>query len=178
MAEINLYLRIDEPAIYRIVLQGRLSQEWSNWFGGMAVSSEGSGEGLVVTTLSGTVADQAHLYGLLSQIRDLGLPLLRVEFVGKGDADMKPESRFPQYPARVILEGVPRVGYDIHLSPFPGSLHAVLQYTGDPCNYDYIMGVSGAAFRRFWNRDDGGNIDISYLGDTPFSRIFEALGYG
>jgi hypothetical protein len=63
------------------------------------------------------------------------------------------------------------------LSPFPGSLFAYLSYTGDPHNYDYLMGVTGAAFRRFWNRDDGGNVDISYLGDEPFRRAFEALGY-
>jgi hypothetical protein len=63
------------------------------------------------------------------------------------------------------------------LSPFPGSLFAYLSYVGDPQDYDYLMGVTGAAFRRFWSRDDGGNVDISYLGDEPFRRAFEALGY-
>ena len=77
----------------------------------------------------------------------------------------------------IILQNVPRVGFDIHMCPFPGSLYAYLQYTGDPQDYDYLMGVTGAAFRRFWNRDDGGNIDLSYLGDEPFRRIFAALGY-
>ena len=76
-----------------------------------------------------------------------------------------------------ILDGVPRIGFDVHMCPFPGSLHACLQYLGDPCDYDYLMGVTGAAFRRFWNRDDGGNIDLSYLGDEPFRRAFKALGY-
>jgi len=76
-----------------------------------------------------------------------------------------------------ILEGIPRAGYDVHVCPFPGSLFACLTYLGDPCDYDTIMGVSGAAFRRFWNRDDGGNIDLSYLGDEPFRRIFQAVGY-
>jgi hypothetical protein len=76
-----------------------------------------------------------------------------------------------------ILEGVPRVGYNVHLCPFPGSLYACLKYIGDPCDYDYLMGVTGAAFRRFWNRDDGGNVDLSYLGDEPFRRVFEAIGY-
>jgi hypothetical protein len=80
-------------------------------------------------------------------------------------------------PSRLILEGVPRIGYDIHLCPFPGTLYAYLQYAGDPQDYDYLMGITGAAFRRLWNRDDGGNIDLSYLGDEPFRRVFEALGY-
>jgi hypothetical protein len=67
-----------------------------------------------------------------------------------------------------VLDGVPRIGFDVHMCPFPGSLYACLEYLGDPCDYDYLMGVTGAAFRRFWNRDDGGNIDLSYLGDEPF----------
>ena len=33
--------------------------------------------------------------------------------------------------ARVVLEGVPRAGYDIHLCPFPGSLYACLAYPGE-----------------------------------------------
>ena len=81
------------------------------------------------------------------------------------------------YPIRKVLEGVPRAGYDVRLCPFPGSLCACLQYLGDPRDYDYVMGVTGAAFRRLWNRDDGGNVDLSYLGDEPFRRVFEALGY-
>jgi hypothetical protein len=72
---------------------------------------------------------------------------------------------------------VPRIGFDVHMCPFPGSLHACLEYLGDPCDYDYLMGVTGAAFRRLWNRDDGGNVDLSYLGDEPFRRAFEALGH-
>lgn len=39
------------------------------------------------------------------------------------------------------------------------------------------MGISGAACRRLWSRDDGGNIDLSHLGDEPFQRVFDALGY-
>jgi hypothetical protein len=78
---------------------------------------------------------------------------------------------------RVLLPGVPRIGYDVRLCPFPGALSACLEYLGAPVDYDYIMGVTGAAFRRFWNRDDGGNIDLFYLGVDPAQRILEALGY-
>jgi hypothetical protein len=35
---------------------------------------------------------------------------------------------------------------------------------------DYLMGVTGAAFCRFWNRDGGGNVDLACLGDEPFRR--------
>jgi hypothetical protein len=78
---------------------------------------------------------------------------------------------------RVVLSDVPRIGFNTHFCPFPGALYAWLQYTGDPHDYDELMGVTGAAFRRTWNRDDGGNVDLSYFGDEPFRRIFGALGY-
>jgi hypothetical protein len=76
-----------------------------------------------------------------------------------------------------VLKAVPRIGFDVHMCPFPGSLYGCLAYLSIACDYDYIMGVTGAAFRRFWNRDDGGNIDLFYLGDEPARRVFEALGY-
>jgi len=76
-----------------------------------------------------------------------------------------------KFPSRQVLENIPRVGFNIHLCPFPGSLYAYLKYVGEPGDYDYIMGTTGAAFRRLWNRDDGGNIDLSYLGETPFKSV-------
>ena len=59
---------------YRIKLKGCLDPKWSDWFEQMAISTEG-GE----TTLTGSVADQAALHGLLIRIRDLNLTLLSVE---------------------------------------------------------------------------------------------------
>jgi hypothetical protein len=79
---------------------------------------------------------------------------------------------------RKILEGVPRIGYNVHMCPFPGTLYAYLKYTGDPVAYDYLMGITGAAFRRLWNRDDGGNVGILRYEDEPFRQAFAALGYG
>ncbi len=76
-----------------------------------------------------------------------------------------------------ILDGVPRIGYDVNMSPFIGALFAIMQYCGDPCDYDYLMGVTGAAFRRLYNRDDGGNIDLMYLHPEPMRRAMHALNY-
>jgi len=61
-------------ADYRIKLKGRLDPKWSDWFEQMKISTEG-GE----TILTGPVADQAALHGLLIRIRDLNLMLLSVE---------------------------------------------------------------------------------------------------
>src|SRR5512144_2186094 len=81
-----------------------------------------------------------------------------------------------RYPERVVLEGVPKIGFHVNTNPFSGSLAACLEYLGAPRDYDYLMGVSGAAFRRFWNRDDGGNVDLMYLAPEPYVRAFRAIG--
>ena len=59
---------------YRIKIKGHLDPKWSDWFEQMVISIEG-GE----TILTGSVADQAALHGLLIRIRDLNLTLLSVE---------------------------------------------------------------------------------------------------
>ncbi len=67
---------LSEEQVYRIKVKGRLDSDyWSQWFDGMTVRAERHGE----TVIYGPVADQAALYGLLSRIRDLGLPLLLVK---------------------------------------------------------------------------------------------------
>jgi hypothetical protein len=77
----NRRLTLDEAATYRIKVQGRLDESWSGQFDDMTITVEGVGEGLAITTLSGTIADQAALHGVLACIRDLGLPLLLVQCV-------------------------------------------------------------------------------------------------
>jgi hypothetical protein len=59
---------------YVIRVKGQLGPEWSDWFEGLTITAQANGE----TLLSGSVADEAALYGLLVKIRDLGLPLIAV----------------------------------------------------------------------------------------------------
>ncbi len=78
-------IRLDRPAAYQIKVQGRLNDGWSAWFDGMAITVEtveNSDDSTAITTLTGAVADQVALHGLLSRVRDLGLPLLLVQCVG------------------------------------------------------------------------------------------------
>ena len=63
-----------EPMIYQIRLKGHLGCEWTDWFEGLTITPEDSGE----TLLTGPVIDQAALHGLLKKVRDLGMPLLSV----------------------------------------------------------------------------------------------------
>ncbi len=72
---------IDTPTsnakVYEIRLKGHLEARWVEWFDGLAITLEENGN----TLLSGPVADQAALHGLLKKVRDLGLTLLSVNSV-------------------------------------------------------------------------------------------------
>lgn len=65
------------PTIYEIRVAGHLSPQWMDWFEGLTVSLEEDGN----TLLTGSVADQAALHGLLKKIRDLGMILVSVNRV-------------------------------------------------------------------------------------------------
>jgi hypothetical protein len=75
----HIPLTLDQPAAYQIKVQGRLKEAWSDWLEGLIIQVESLESGGAITTLSGVLADQAALFGLLSRIRDLGMPLLLVE---------------------------------------------------------------------------------------------------
>jgi hypothetical protein len=60
--------------IYEIRVHGHLSNKRAEWFDGLTIENQPDGEALI----TGPVADQAALHGLLIRIRDLGLPLLSV----------------------------------------------------------------------------------------------------
>lgn len=60
------------PAGYVVRVSGHLDPHWSTRFSGLALAHDPDG----TTTLSGTVADQAELHGILTRIRDLGVTLI------------------------------------------------------------------------------------------------------
>jgi hypothetical protein len=63
------------PARYQITVEGVLDDaRWSAWFDGLDVTSDAMGR----TTIAGPLVDQAALHGLLTKVRDLGLPLVAV----------------------------------------------------------------------------------------------------
>jgi len=63
-----------QPDSYEIRLKGLLDARWANWFDDFTITLTDSGE----TILTGAVADQSALYGLLKKVRDMGLPLLAI----------------------------------------------------------------------------------------------------
>jgi len=66
-----------QPMAYQIRIEGHLGDQWADWFSGLSVTLEESGD----TFLTGPVADQAALFGLLKKIRDLGMPLVSLNRV-------------------------------------------------------------------------------------------------
>jgi hypothetical protein len=60
--------------ILTIRIAGHLDSRWLDWFDGLNMHHLPDGN----TELSGSVTDQAALYGLLTRARDLGLTLLTV----------------------------------------------------------------------------------------------------
>jgi hypothetical protein len=67
--------RSNEPdkLFYEIQVRGCLDECWGEFFDGMTLASDGE-----ITTISGVVADQSALHGLLERVRDFGLVLLSV----------------------------------------------------------------------------------------------------
>lgn len=61
--------------VCEIRIRGCLDPSWSEWLEGLQIAPLENGE----TRLSGPLADQTALYGLLSRLRDLNLVLLAVE---------------------------------------------------------------------------------------------------
>jgi hypothetical protein len=72
-----------QPMFYQVRLEGHLSFEWTDWFGGMTLVLEENGD----TLLTGPVIDQAALHGLLKKVRNLGIPLVSVKRVKPNQAD-------------------------------------------------------------------------------------------
>jgi hypothetical protein len=74
--EMKLTLTPDQPAEYRLRLQGRVTADWRDWLTDASVKFEDD-----QTLVNGVVRDQAALFGLLSFVRDLGAPLIAVEWI-------------------------------------------------------------------------------------------------
>jgi hypothetical protein len=82
--EINSEMNPGQPMVYQIRIEGHLGREWTDWFGGLAITALDNGE----TLLTGSVVDQAALYGLLKKVRDVAMPLISVVCVKAGQADV------------------------------------------------------------------------------------------
>ena len=69
------------PATYQLRVAGHLDQHWSAWFGDLTLTNEDDG----TTCLTGVLADQAELHGVLIKIRDLGVTLISLSVIDPAD---------------------------------------------------------------------------------------------
>ena len=65
-----------DKTFYEIQVKGYLDARWNELFEGMSIDWRDN-----VTTISGEVADQAALHGLLARVRDYGLVLISIRSV-------------------------------------------------------------------------------------------------
>jgi hypothetical protein len=63
-----------DKTFYEIQVKGYLDARWNELFDGMSIDWKDN-----VTTISGEVADQAALHGLLARVRDYGLTLISIK---------------------------------------------------------------------------------------------------
>ena len=65
-----------------IIVIGRIDKEWCEWLGGLMVTHSEPN----LTVLTGLLTDQAAVYGVISRLRNLGIPLssVRVDAVENG----------------------------------------------------------------------------------------------
>jgi len=70
-----------EPAIYRISIFGKLDKNWSDYCGGMTIEYESDLHHRARTILTGRLADQSALIGVLNSLYDIGCPIISVACV-------------------------------------------------------------------------------------------------
>jgi putative acetyltransferase len=77
---------------YEIRVSETLDCQWSQWFAGMEVVPLSEGSHVAGTLLRGNLPDQAALFGILSQLRNLNLTLIEVKRVNHLMPVIRPET--------------------------------------------------------------------------------------
>jgi hypothetical protein len=72
-------IRLDQPGTYRIIVQGTLEISWADYFENLQFNTGHAPDGSPITSLAGTLPDQAAVQGVLQKLYNLGFPLISVE---------------------------------------------------------------------------------------------------
>ena len=71
------------PQRYRIRIQGNLDPRWSEWLADMSIAPERNESGASAVVLTGFLADQAALRGVLNRLWDLNLAVISVNRIDR-----------------------------------------------------------------------------------------------
>ena len=74
-------LKVDDPATYRICVQGYLEDVWSDRLADMAITIREKEGTAPESILTGKVRDQSELVGVLNGLYGLRVPILTVELI-------------------------------------------------------------------------------------------------
>jgi len=77
--ESNSQYPFDLQGFYQIRVQGKLNKCWLEYLNGLNIAISSWGQYSEVTLISGWLADQTALGGLLDLLNDLGVVILTVE---------------------------------------------------------------------------------------------------
>jgi hypothetical protein len=70
---------MDQPAVYKIQVLGRLDDLWNYYFEDLHIQVlPADDEGIVTTMLTGRIIDQTALQGTLQKLYSLSLPLISI----------------------------------------------------------------------------------------------------
>jgi hypothetical protein len=68
----------NQEQTYQIKVLGEIDEAWSGWFADLKIETVREGEDVIVTSFTGSVADQSALRGILCRLWDLNLTLMSV----------------------------------------------------------------------------------------------------
>jgi hypothetical protein len=83
-------MNITDTQTYQFRIAGHLDDHWSAVFENLTLARQGDG----TSTLTGPLADQAQLHGILATLRDIGATIVSVQAVDVSPA-MNPRHRNP-----------------------------------------------------------------------------------
>src|SRR3712207_5647088 len=94
------------PTTYAIRVEGHLDDHWSDWLGGLEMTRDDDG----ATTVCVQAADQAHLHGVLTGLRDIGAVISELRTREAPVAIRRPVLERPLHTERLTLR--PATGDD------------------------------------------------------------------
>jgi hypothetical protein len=68
-----------------IVIKGYLERDWSEWLNVISIEQKPEG----VTSIRGTIRDQAELFGILNRLKNLGIKILKIESSERKEKDLQ-----------------------------------------------------------------------------------------